>query len=254
MTKILIRFDDLCPTMNWAVWDQIEPILVDLGVQPLVAVIPDNHDPTLKIEPARPDFWERVRQWQSLGWSIGLHGYQHRYVTKDAGIVGVNQFSEFAGLPEQEQEQKLRAALEIFRRERVTPDVWVAPGHSFDAATLRVLGRLGIRTVSDGFYFRPTLDEGGMTWVPQQLWRFRRLPFGVWTVCIHHNVWTDSDIQRFRLEVALHRRKIVGLGEVLCAGRIGRRTSLDQLMRGLYWTAFQFKRLLRPTVSAGRGG
>src|SRR5262252_3697380 len=86
-TKYLLRFDDICPTMNWQVWSEIEAALLDQDLKPILAVVPDNQDPVLKVDPPVEDFWERVRTWQARGWTIALHGYQHRYVTHSPGIV-----------------------------------------------------------------------------------------------------------------------------------------------------------------------
>ena len=98
LTRYLVRFDDICPTMNWTVWRQVEEALVEEGVEPILAVVPDNRDPNLTFDWPEPRFWDRVRQWQARGWTIGMHGYHHRYETEDAGIVGRNRYSEFAGL------------------------------------------------------------------------------------------------------------------------------------------------------------
>src|SRR5579863_9070115 len=54
----LLRFDDLCPTMNWAVWQQIETALIEANVRPILAVVPDNKDPELSVGPERERFWE----------------------------------------------------------------------------------------------------------------------------------------------------------------------------------------------------
>ena len=121
----LVRFDDVCPTMCWSTWNQIERILIDQDVRPILAVVPDNQDPELDREPADPRFWERVRGWQARGWTIALHGYQHRYVTQSPGLVGLNRYSEFAGLPYAEQHRKLSAGLAIFEREGIQPQLWV---------------------------------------------------------------------------------------------------------------------------------
>src|SRR5256885_866914 len=40
--RYLVRFDDLCPTMNWDVWKSVEEVLFRTGIRPLLAVIPDN--------------------------------------------------------------------------------------------------------------------------------------------------------------------------------------------------------------------
>src|SRR5262245_50629556 len=109
--RYLLRFDDICPTMNWDVWDQIDAILCAEGVTPILAVVPDNQDQELKVSPPNPRFWDRARDWQARGWTIGMHGYEHRFVTSESGILRVNRFSEFAGLPAAEQERKLRAGL-----------------------------------------------------------------------------------------------------------------------------------------------
>ena len=45
--RYLIRFDDLCPSMNWTVWCEVESILQAAGIKPLLAVVPDNADPQL---------------------------------------------------------------------------------------------------------------------------------------------------------------------------------------------------------------
>src|SRR5215470_4367159 len=96
-TTYLLRFDDICPTMNWRVWSEIEGALVERNLKPILAVVPDNQDPVLKVDPPVEDFWERVRAWQARGWAIAVHGYQHRYVTCSPGIVTVRKRSEFAG-------------------------------------------------------------------------------------------------------------------------------------------------------------
>jgi predicted deacetylase len=103
-------------------------------------------------------------------------------------------------LSEAAQEAKLVAAHEIFSRERVNADLWVAPAHSFDATTIRLLHKMGMGVISDGFALRP-YRELNMVWIPQQIWRFRWLPWGVWTVCLHHNRWGARDLELFRLWV-----------------------------------------------------
>ena len=214
-TKYLIRFDDICPTMNWEVWREIEKILVEYGVKPILAVVPDNRDPKLRVDEPNPNFWDEVRKWQSRGWTIGLHGYQHAYVTTDAGFIGINRYSEFAGLPASEQREKIRLGMAIFRKEGVTPDLWIAPAHSFDTHTLEALRAEGVNVVSDGFFPAPGRDRRGMFWVPQQLWRFADRPRGVWTVCMHHNDWTQARLEQLRDEVKRRREQVTSVEEVL---------------------------------------
>jgi predicted deacetylase len=212
--RFLVRFDDLCPTMNWSVWSEIERILDANDVRPLVAVVPDNQDEHLRVDAALPVFWDRVRDWQQRGWSIGWHGYQHRYTEQNAGLVGVHPGSEFAGVSAEEQKRRLALAALIFRDQGVVPTVWIAPGHSFDWITVRLLREHGVTTISDGHFLRP-VRWSGCIWVPQQLWRFRPMRVGLWTVCHHHNSWQDRDLERFEADIVRFRRQIVALPEVL---------------------------------------
>lgn len=193
----LVRFDDICPTMNWTAWEGIEAHLVRQGVHPILAVVPDNQDPNLMVEPPRVDFWEKVRKWQAMGWTIALHGYQHVYVNKNPGLLRITPQSEFAGLSRQEQEGKLKKALAIFAEHGVRADAWVAPSHSFDRTTVKILADLGVSVISDGLWPWPFSEEGPVIWIPQQLWTFRRKPPGVWTICNHHNGWTDRKVAWF---------------------------------------------------------
>ncbi len=215
--QYLIRFDDFCPTMNWRVWSEVEKILLECQVQPILSVVPDNQDEDLKISEARKDFWGDVRTWQARDWTIGLHGYQHLYQTKDAGLVGLNNFSEFSGLPFDEQLAKIQRGVEIFDREEVKPAVWVAPGHSFDETTVKALHSAKIHGISDGLHIYPHVDSLGIVWVPQQFARFHAMPFGVWTICCHINRWTARDIAAFRSQVHSYRKRIVGLPDVVAS-------------------------------------
>jgi peptidoglycan/xylan/chitin deacetylase (PgdA/CDA1 family) len=211
--RYLVRFDDICPTMNWSAWSRIEDILGGLGIAPLLAVVPDNQDSKLKVHAPRADFWQWVRERQAAGWCIALHGYQHYYETRSAGIMGINAYSEFAGLPEAAQRDKLTRALAIFANNGVRADVWVAPAHSFDAVTVNLLLELGVGTISDGFYFRP-VSYMGAYWIPQQLWHFRPMPGGLWTVCLHCNRYGESEIAQLRRWLSDYAHAITSVGEV----------------------------------------
>jgi predicted deacetylase len=215
--RYLLRIDDVCPTMNWTVWNQIEEMLVRENVKPILAVVPDNADEKLKVDKPDPAFWDRVRGWNKRGWSIALHGYQHHYQTCEKGLIGLNPYSEFAGLPFEEQKVKLERAIAIFRSQGLDPDLWVAPAHSMDANTLAALHTLGIRKVSDGFALYPHLDARGTLWIPQQMWRFRSMPFGVWTVCLHPNDWTSKHLLRLERSLEEYKEQIVSLNEIIPA-------------------------------------
>jgi predicted deacetylase len=238
----LLRFDDLCPTMNWEVWGRVEAALQEVGATPLLAVIPDNRDPSLHLGPPDPSFWERVRGWQRRGWTIALHGHHHVYLTRDRGLFGWNHRSEFAGLPRDRQEEKLRQAAAVFEREGVVPEVWVAPNHSFDATTVDVLRELGIDTISDGTGLFPYRDPQGTMWIPMQLWRFAHRPVGTWTVCLHPNAWGPAEVDRFTADLRRFAPRLTTVPELV--RRYGGRR------RGLVDRAFTAQRRAKRAVAA----
>jgi predicted deacetylase len=239
--KFLLRFDDMCPTMNWKVWQKLEDIMLEEEIRPILSVIPDNQDRNLFESEPNQHFWDRVRGWQARGWTIGLHGYQHLYVSKNPGIIGLKNYSEFAGLPMKEQRTKLVLGLEIFAREGVRPEVWVAPAHSFDQNTIKALISLGIRTISDGLSIYPHCDSQGVVWVPQQLWRFRAVPFGVWTVCIHSKDDLYLDSAHFRQRVRAYKHSITNFSAVVADYERRRLSWADGIFGGLWHLAIRAK-------------
>lgn len=230
--RYLVRFDDICPTMNWAVWNAIETHLVAHQVLPILAVVPDNQDANLVVDPPRENFWDQVRRWQQQGYCIALHGYQHRYVNKNPGILRLTNNSEFAGLPRTEQKDKLSRGIEIFSKKGVRVDAWVAPSHSFDRVTVEVLAELGVTVISDGLQRLPFTDSRGVTWIPQQLWNFALRSAGVWTVCYHHNKWTDQQIEEFKNNLDQYDGKMTDVATVI-EQYSGRKASVVD-----WWQAF----------------
>jgi predicted deacetylase len=193
--RYLIRLDDACDTMCRRNWDLVEQVLDAHGVKPIVAVIPDNRDPSLMFESRNAAFWGRVRAWARKDWSVALHGYTH--VMHPTGVKLVLPFyrrSEFAGLALEAQSEKIRAAWGLCVAEGVEPTIWVAPAHSFDLLTLQAVRReTSIRVISDGIAW-DTYYEHDFHWIPQQLWSLAERRSGLWTVCLHPNTMTDAAI------------------------------------------------------------
>jgi hypothetical protein len=235
-TRYLVRFDDICPSMNWAVWDAIESQLIRHSVRPILAVVPNNRDPRLAVDSPRADFWERVRCWQRARYTIALHGYEHRYVNNNPGLMRLTYQSEFAGLSRNEQEAKLRMGLEIFAKYGVRVDAWAAPAHSFDRTTVAVLADLGVSVISDGLWPWPFTDDLGVTWVPQQLWNFAPKPAGIWTVCCHHNNWTPRKIEDFATNLEAYASTITDMATVIHTFSGRRATLTDQWTAMSDWT------------------
>ena len=243
--RYLIRLDDIAPHMDWSRFERLACVFDEFGIQPMLGVIPDNQDPQLRQFPVyHGDFWEKVRSLQARGWEIAQHGYQHLYVTRDCGLMGINGLSEFAGLPFEEQRHKLARGQCLLREHGLRFETFMAPSHSFDRLTLRALRELGFTTVTDGFTPWPSIEHG-LIFLPQWLAIPRVLPLGVQTFCLHINVMTEGQIRRVERFVAEHHREFLTFAEARAlatprtlnrvAGRVVGSTlrSLKILRRGL---------------------
>lgn len=216
MQKYLIRFDDICHDMDWEKWNIIEANIIRLNIKPILGVIPDNKDKKIMSRKnTEVDFWKQVRYWQSLDWTIALHGYQHAFETKESGLIKLNKRSEFAGLPYEIQEYKINKALQIFKDNGVTTRMWMAPAHSFDKTTISILKKNNIDMISDGLYHRP-VKLLGMLWIPQQLWSFKKIiiPNSLWTVCYHINTYSDYQLEIIVNDLEKNRKDIISINEI----------------------------------------
>lgn len=211
--RYLIRIDDICHTMNWTNWCKVKLILDKLHIKPLIAVVPDNRDSDLIVDFHNSKFWDIIKEVEKNGWTIGVHGYQHRIITSKKGLVPINARSEFAGLNYEIQKMKIIRSLEIFNANRIIPKVFVAPFHSFDINTLRVLKELNIAFISDGYYITPKIKYN-VTFIPQQLSRVKIMPYGLWTICYHINNWGQKDITKFEKDMAIIKNKIISFDDI----------------------------------------
>jgi hypothetical protein len=190
--------------MDGARWASVEDVMERHHARPIVAIVPDNADPALIRGSADKGFWDRARQWAARGWTIALHGYRHELRPARGGLVPVNRYAEFTGLPWAEQRRRIREGTRVMEGQGLHPEIWVAPAHGFDLATLQALREeTAIRTISDGFARRAFLHFG-FTWLPQQLWRPREMMGGLWTICLHPNEMDDTAVQRLDGFVAAH--------------------------------------------------
>ncbi len=160
MRKILLRFDDICLTMNWEQWERAKQMMDKAGVTALLGVVPDCTDLDLKIDAPRSDFWEYIKELQNQGYTIAMHGYHHQFEIKADGLVTKNKISEFAGLPYERQLEKIKKGKEILDSHGIVTDVFFAPAHSYDDNTLRALAASGFKYVSDGLSSKPYIRNG----------------------------------------------------------------------------------------------
>ncbi len=211
--RYLIRLDDIAAHMAWEKFRRLERVFDEFSIKPLLGVIPDNRDAELMRYPkCAGDFWAEMRTLYARGWEMAQHGFQHVYVTRDCGLMGVNNLSEFAGLPYAEQFDKLARGQSLLREQGLKPETFMAPSHSFDGITLRALKELGFTTVTDGFAPFPYVAEG-LIFLPQWLASPRVLPLGVQTFCLHINGMSDRALQNVERFVSEHHREFLTFSE-----------------------------------------
>lgn len=204
--KIAIRMDDISPNMNWENFKRFKAVLDEHQIKPLIGVVPDNADPMLNICDSFPsdtvggaqDFWSYVKELQAAGWIVAMHGMSHVYTTKKGGIFPLNNFSEFAGIPYEEQLELLAYGVDIFNQNGIETDIFMAPGHSFDQNTLSALKLLGFTKITDGFGTKP-YEYRGMTFYPISFKRSQTLKAkeGYSTFVYHANSMKDEDFISF---------------------------------------------------------
>lgn len=196
MPMLAIRLDDITPAMNWDNFMKVKEILDEYDIRPLIGIVPDNQDPKLNVGTARADFWEFMRKLQAEDWSIAQHGYQHLYTTEDSGILGINRFSEFAGIAYEDQFEKLRLGQEILQNNGIYATIFMAPGHTFDDATRLALEQMKFQFVTDGYCDRPYFRDG-IGYIPCTMSK-PRLPKVFDTLCLHVNGMSEQDMQDLR--------------------------------------------------------
>lgn len=209
--KILIRFDDICPTMDWEQWEKAKKLLDEKGKVALLGVVPDCQDPDLDINKPLPDFWDYVRNLQKQGFTIAMHGYRHVFECDH---------SEFAGLSYEKQLYKIKEGKRILNEHGIETDVFFAPAHNFDDNTLKALSACGFKFVSDGLSQKP-YKRYGVTLLPCRCGGIPRIKrnSGHITAVIHAHEWTtpqkSSEWYNFEQLINKHSDKIVPFAEFL---------------------------------------
>lgn len=208
-----IRLDDITPDMNWEKFNKAKAMFDQYGIKPLIGVVPDNQDETLTIESKSEEFWDRIRDLQTQGWTIAQHGYQHCYETKKSGILGINPFSEFAGLPFQNQLDKLQKGKEILQINGLHVKIFMAPGHTYDKNTLRALKKCNFEAVTDGYSLLP-YEYMGLRFFPSRISRPTNTQ-GMDTLCLHTNFMCEEDFEELERYIRENRKEVVDFAEYM---------------------------------------
>ncbi len=255
--KYIYRMDDITPDMDWDKFWKFINLFKEHNIKPLLGIVPDNRDPKLCKGEKREDFWDVMRKLQQEGIvDFAQHGYRHVYVTKKCGlqgaIYGFTPQSEFVGLTYKEQYEKIKAGREILKNQNINTDIWMAPSHSYDRTTLKVLYELGFKAVTDGISLFPYKKEK-LLFIPQQCWRPIGYPIGVITICIHSNEARDDLFGDIRNHVKT-KAKFVSFTEIPYAQGLVFKKVINKFFQFYFITyrkAYKVKRRIKQIVKGG---
>ena len=77
------------------------------------------------------------------------------------GLNPVWNRSEFAGVPLDQQKEKISLGISIFRSNGIEPQFFFAPAHTYDKNTLLALkSESNIRIISDTIAIKPYFEDG----------------------------------------------------------------------------------------------
>ena len=193
MRKILIRFDDICPTMDFEEFDKAKAILEKYDIKPLLGVIPKCEDTDLFISEENKLFWGEIIAYQKKGYTIAMHGYTHSYDSSTRGIINDRFISEFAGHPYEVQYDKIRKGKKILNEHGVETDVFFAPAHSYDKNTIKALAANGFKYISDGKSHK-MYKKYGITFLPCKSGGVPQIKKnGIYTAIFHVHEWKRAD-------------------------------------------------------------
>ncbi len=213
--KITIRMDDITPDMDWTKFDRFKAILDKNNIKPLIGVVPFNKDEKLRKNPPRQDFWEYIARLQQQGWVVAMHGFNHVYTTKKAGLFPISDKSEFAGLSYSVQDEMIREGKRILKGNGIITDVFMAPSHSYDKNTLKALKKNGFHRITDGFGEEP-YEMDGMVFYPISIKKSKTIESkneGIVSFVYHTNTMDDKDFENF--EKLFSKAEIVSFNEFL---------------------------------------
>lgn len=213
MTNVCtFRLDDITPDMDWDKFYRVKAIFDKYKVKPLIGVVPQNADPGLSRGEYHEDFWEYIASLQKNGWLIAQHGFRHLYETKNSGLLGLKQASEFAGLPYEAQYEKIKNGREILQKHGLDATIFMAPGHTYDKNTLKALKKLGFICVTDGYTDIPYYTKG-LLFVPCRSSQ-PKLSGGVDTICLHCNELKEGDYRELENFLERHASSVLPFAEI----------------------------------------
>lgn len=228
----ILRLDDACEHCDKEKWDKIEHILDRYDIKPLVGIIPYCQDPEIQGYDIDERFWKKTKKWEKKGWVLGLHGCYHLYKTKNGGLNPIHNRSEFAGQSLKTQRNLIKVGCEKLLSHGIKAKVFFAPSHTFDKNTIIALKKESkIRIISDTIAIK-SYRKYGVTFVPQQVSKVRKIPFLQVTFCYHPNMMCEKDFYQLENFLRKHYKEFIQF-PVVSSKR--KESILDILLRKIYF-------------------
>ena len=106
--------------------------------------------------------------------------------------------------------------------------------------TLKCLKKVStIRLITDGFSFRPFI-KNDFIFFPQQLWSVRKMPFGLFTICIHPTTMNNQEIDIVLKKIKSISNNIISIDDFNFT-KIKKYNIVDSVFTFLYKIALKYK-------------
>lgn len=215
MTYYLIRFDDINPNMNWEKFNKLKSIITKYKIKSILGVVPNCEDTSIAQFETYKDYFNKLQEMKLYGDTIAQHGYKHITDKKCNGLYGSNGRSEFASHSYEIQYQRIKEGKKILVKNKIWEPLFMAPSHSFDKTTIKVLKKLGFKTITDGFS-RYTYDLYGIKMIPQlsAMPLPRNLPI-LSQLCIHINTLNQAKLEYLIKFIIRNNKYFISFQEAL---------------------------------------
>jgi len=205
----IFRIDDVVPWMNRDNFVKIEKIFDKYWIKPIIWVVPDNYDFTIWNNNYTSDFWIKIKQLYDKWWIIAQHWYHHNFLNKNGWILNINHYWEFAWLSYEKQFQMIEKWKYILEKNlKINIKWWMAPAHSFDKITCKILNELWFEYITDWIALYP-FTKYWLKWLPQQLGHPQKKRFWIRTICLHTNNYNLDFINKIDFFCKNNRKHLV---------------------------------------------
>lgn len=216
--KFIIRLDDITEGTNWKYFELLKDTFDKYGIKPIVGIVPINKDYTIEDKNyliSREDFFAKVRELQDNGYSIAMHGVEHDLVkTHIKSLVDINNYGELVACTYEDKLKYLKNGLNILNQESIFTNIYMPPAHWIDDETVNVLSGIGFKYITDGLFLFPKKIKG-IWFVPQQLWKPRRIYLpGIFTICLHINNNTIEEIHNICRFIENNHKSFINFDDI----------------------------------------